>query len=202
MSAGAAPERAGPGRPSTGARERIRDACLEVLKSDGYAGTTVAKVAARAGENKALISYHFGSKQGLIAEAGRTLGRMITEDVVGGLDGAHSVEDVVRGSLDGVWRVLDRDERLARVYFDLNAVSVVEDDVRAVMREVKAQWREVLTRLLRDAGVKSSLAPTAAVIVIAGTEGLCLEWIERGDTAELRRAKDMFVRGTAAQLAA
>ena len=43
---------------------------------------------------------------------------------------------------------MDRDERLARVYFDLNAVSVVEDDVRDVMREIKAGWRRVLTGLL------------------------------------------------------
>ena len=55
----------GPGRPSSGARERLLEAGLEVLKSDGYAGLTIAKVAARAGQNKALISYHFGSKQGL-----------------------------------------------------------------------------------------------------------------------------------------
>ena len=33
-----ATERPGPGRPSSGARERILAGCLEVLKSDGYAG--------------------------------------------------------------------------------------------------------------------------------------------------------------------
>ena len=40
------------GRPSTGARERILEAAIEVLKADGYAGLTIAKVAARAGESK------------------------------------------------------------------------------------------------------------------------------------------------------
>ena len=40
----AAPARRG--RPSTGARERILEAAIEVLKSDGYAGLTIAKVAA------------------------------------------------------------------------------------------------------------------------------------------------------------
>ena len=38
-----------PGGPSTGARERILAAGLEVLKAEGYAGLTIAKVAARAG---------------------------------------------------------------------------------------------------------------------------------------------------------
>ena len=193
------------GRPSTGARERILDACLEVLKSDGYAGLTLAKVAARAGENKALVSYHFGSKQGAVAAAGRTLGELITEDVLAGIGGAASTEEIVRGAVEGTWRVLDRDERLARVYFDLNAVSVVEEDVRSVMREIKSAWREVLGRLLREArdGPGSPrAAAAAAVLVIAGTEGLCLERIERGDTRELAAAKRMFVEAATRQIAA
>ena len=60
--------RAGPGRPSTGARRRILDASFVVLKRDGYAGLTTAKVASEAGRNKALISYHFGGKLGLYSE--------------------------------------------------------------------------------------------------------------------------------------
>ena len=59
------------GRPSTGARERILEAAIEVLKADGYAGLTIAKVAARAGESKPLVTYHYGSKQGLV-QARRT----------------------------------------------------------------------------------------------------------------------------------
>jgi AcrR family transcriptional regulator len=188
--------RAPRGRPSTGARERILAAALETLKADGYAGLTIAKVAARAGENKALVSYHFGSKQGLIAAAARELGRILTEDVLDVLREARTAEEIVRGSVDGTWRLLERDERLARVYFDLNAVSIVERDVRAVIRDVKAQWREVLADLLRGAGLGRRLADTVTLLVLAGNEGLALEWIERGETAALRRARDLFVNTT------
>lgn len=197
----AAPVRPGPGRPSTGARERILDACLEVLKADGYAGLTLAKVAASAGESKALVSYHFGSKQGVVAAAARELGRIITEEVLGGLEGATTVEQVVEGATAGIWRILERDPRLPRAYFDLNAVSVVEDDVRAVMREIKDQWRDVLAELLREAGLPAGRVPAATVYVIAALEGFSLEWIERGNTAELRRARDLFVDATVAALA-
>lgn len=198
----ATPARPGPGRPSTGARERILDACLEVLKAEGYAGLTIAKVAAQAGESKALVSYHFGSKQGVVAAAARELGRIITEDVLEGLEGARTVEQVVRGATDGIWRILERDERLPRAYFDLNAVSVVEDDVRAALREIKAQWRAVLTGLLGDAGLTPARVPAAAVMVIAALEGFSLEWIERGDTAELRDARELFIAATVAALSA
>ncbi|HEY8769766.1 MAG TPA: TetR/AcrR family transcriptional regulator, partial [Thermoleophilaceae bacterium] len=138
----------GPGRPPSGARERVLQAGLDVLKAEGYAGLTTAKVAARSGQNKALIGYHFGSKQGLVAAVGRELAESITEEVIGGLGRTDTVAEIVGGVMDGLWRVMDGDERLARLYFDLAAVSVVEPDVREVMREMKASWRQVTAGLL------------------------------------------------------
>ncbi len=194
MSAKPVAERARPGRPSTGARERILAAGLETLLADGYAGLTTAKVAVRAGENKALIAYHFGSKEGLVAEAARSLGEQITAEIVTGLRDATSLEGVVEGVVAGVWRILERDVRLARSYFDLNAVSVVEDGVRSALREVKDRWREVLAEFLRDAGVPARRIPSASVLLMAGVEGLSLEWIERGGTRELKAARRLFER--------
>ena len=193
---GAPKSQARRGRPSTGARERIRDAGLEVLKADGYAGLTVAKVAAAAGENKALIGYHFGSKQGLVAAVGREVGEAITAEVVAEIGEPSSVEEVVAGVVGGVWRVLDRDVRIARVYFDLTAVSVVEDDVRRVMQEIRAGWRETLVDLLRRASPGLTIAQARAgdLLVRAGVEGLALERIEAGDSLELRRARALFER--------
>src|ERR671918_907036 len=130
------------GRPSTGARDRILDAAIEVLKSDGYAGLTLAKVGARAGESKPLVAYHFGSKQGLVGAAGRQIAETITDDVLAAIGDADTVEGVIRGVAAGVEEVLDRDERIARLYFDLAAVSVVEPEVRRTIAEVNEQWRE------------------------------------------------------------
>lgn len=174
---------------------------LEVLKSEGYAGLTTAKVAARSGESKALIAYHFGSKHGLVAAVGREVSDSITDEVLGGLGRPDTVEAVVRGVLAGLWRVLDRDERLARLYFDLAAASVVEPDVRSVMREMKEAWRRVLGELLGQAsdGPGSGRdADAATVFVIAGLEGLALERLDRGETPALRRARELFVHSTTA----
>ncbi len=187
------------GRPSTGARERILAAGLEVLKAEGYAGLSIAKVAATAGENKASIAYHFGSRQGLVAAVGREVGDSITEEVVTGIGEARSIEDVVAGVVDAVWTVMDRDVRIARVYFDLTAVSVVERNVREVMQEVRAEWRRVLARMLREADPRLSpgAARTAALFVHTGVEGLVLERVEAGESAELRRARELFQRSAA-----
>ena len=189
-----------PGRPSTGARERILEAGLEVLKADAYAGLTVAKVAARAGENKALIAYHFGSKQGLVAAAGRMLGEQITAAVTEAVGDANTIEGVVRGALDGIWDLMDRDVRVARVYFDLSAVSVVEDEVRDVMNAERSMWREVLLELLGNAepALRRPKAEGLAVLISAGIGGLALERVEAGDTRALGRARELFVRSVVA----
>jgi AcrR family transcriptional regulator len=195
--------RARRGRPSTGARERILDAAIEVLKADGYAGLTLAKVAARAGESKALVAYHFGSKQGLVGAAGRAIAEMITGEVLAAVDGADTVEAVVRGVDAGVERVLDEDERVARLYFDLAAVSVVDPEVRRTISEVNEQWREVLVRLLTEAsdGLPPSRARVLTVMVISGMQGMTLERIERGATPERKRARELFIRSAVAAAA-
>jgi AcrR family transcriptional regulator len=184
------------GRPSTGARERILDAALEVLKADGYAGLTIAKVAVRAGESKPLVAYHFGSKRGLVAAAGREVAELITTAVLDAVEGAGTVEDVIRGVVVGVESVLEKDERLARLYFDLAAVSVVDPEIRRTIAAVNEGWREVLTDLLTgaDDGPTPARARVLTLMVIAGVQGLALERIERGPTPELQKARDLFIR--------
>ena len=186
------------GRPSTGARERILEAALEVIKAEGYAGTSLAKVAARAGESKGLVAYHYGSKQGLVAEVARSVAETITDVVLTELDRVDDVEGIIGATADGVERVLDDDVRLARVYFDLAAVSVVDPKIRSAIAEINEGWRAVLIERLTAAGLAAAKARVLTVMVIAGIQGLALERIERGKTDELRRARDLFVRSAVA----
>ena len=197
---GAAKPARGPGRPPSDAPARICDAAYEVLKRDGYAGLTMAKVAAASGHNKALIAYHFGSKQGLVAAVGRRVSEAITEEVLGGLGSPSTARDLVRGLADGVWRALDRDEGLQRVYFDLASQSVVEARVGEIMMEMKEGHRAILRELLRRLDERPPERDLDAVVVylVAGLEGLSLERLERGETAALRRARELFVESASA----
>ena len=197
MTTEAVPAGRGPGRPPTGARERLLDAGLETLLADGYAGLTMAKVAVRAGENKALIAYHFGSKDGLVGSEAGALGERITESVMAGVSGARTTREIVAGILEALGQILDADERIGRAYFDLNGVSVVTDEVRAALRQVKSRWREVLRELLLEAGTSAKSVDAATILVIAGAEGLVLERLERGETKELAAARRLFIDAAA-----
>jgi AcrR family transcriptional regulator len=170
-------------------------AAIDVLKADGYAGLTVAKVAAGADESKALIAYHFGSKQGLVAAAGRAVAEEITERLLAAIERATSVEAVVRGVLEEVEGIVDDDPRLARIYFDLAAVSVVDDEVRATIREINEQWRGVISGLLSKAedGPSPARSRTITALLIAAAQGLALERIDRGPIGELKDARELLV---------
>lgn len=187
-------EKRGPGRPSTGARERVLEAGLETLLEEGYAGLTYAKVAERAGENKSLISYYFGSKQGLVAEVAAVIGERITGEVLAELVDVKTADAIANGMLTGLWRVMDDDPRVARLYFDLSAVSVVDDEIRLALHRVKDQWRDVVSSYLADAGVSADQVPAAATFLMAGVQGLAIERLEGYEPERLEAARNLFIK--------
>jgi hypothetical protein len=91
---------------------------------------------------------------------------------------------------------MDRDEGLQRVYFDLASQSVVDPEVGRIMSEMKESHRAVIRGLLRglDDGPPARDLDAFAIYLIAGLEGLSLERLERGETRDLRRARELFVR--------
>ncbi|MBM3667164.1 MAG: TetR/AcrR family transcriptional regulator [Actinobacteria bacterium] len=192
--ASAAPARRG--RPSTGAKERILAAAIETMKDEGYAGLTVAEVAARACESKALLVYHYRSKAGLVEAVGGELGEMVTERVLAEIGGARTVEQVTRGIAISIEGIADEDPRVPRLYFDLAAVSVVDPEVRETLARVNDRWRQVVTELLIEAedGPAPERAPAITVLIRAGVQGLALERIETGPAPELQAARELFVR--------
>lgn len=195
-------EKRGPGRPSTGARERVLEAALETLLEEGYAGLTYAKVAAGAGENKSLISYYFGTRQGLVGAVAERVGNEITEKVVAELGEPQSVGGIARGMLAGLWKVMDEDHRIARLYFDLSAVSVVDPEIREALHEVKARWAEVISGDLATVGVDPGQVSALTTLLIAGVEGLAIERLGAASSQErqkIEEASELFI-GAAGQI--
>lgn len=58
-----------PGSASEQTRARLVEAAREVFSECGFQGATVREICRRADANVAAVNYHFGSKDGLLAEA-------------------------------------------------------------------------------------------------------------------------------------
>ena len=191
-----------PGRPASDAPDRILDAAYEVLRREAYAGFTTAKVAAASGQNKALISYYYGSKQGLVAAVARRVSTAITDEVLGQLGEPADGRDLVERLAAGLWRAMDRDEGRQRVYFDLSSQAVVDPEVGRIMLEMKEGHRAIVRQLLRDLpqAPPDRELDGLTVFLIAGLEGLALERVGRGESRALSRAREHFVESASALL--
>lgn len=185
----------GPGRPPSDASERIVDATIEILSRDGYAGLTTAKVAALSGQNKAMISYYFGSKNGLVSEVARQVAGVVVDEVLGRVAHPENAKALVRGLVGGIGGLIERDERLAQVYVDLASRSGAESEPRQILDEMKTRFREILAGLLSN--LDQSPAPdqigAISTFLIASMEGFILEQLDRGETDDLIKAREMFV---------
>lgn len=194
----------GPGRPPSDASERIVDATIGILSSDGYAGLTTAKVATLSGQNKAMISYYFGSKSGLVSEVARQVAGVVVDEILGRIEDPENARELVRGLVGGIGGLIEHDSRLAQVYIDLASRSGVDTEPRKILDEMKTRFREILGSLLAHLDQPPAAGQIGAIstFLIASMEGFILEQLDRGETDDLIKAREMFITSAEAVILA
>ncbi len=74
------------------AREAILGAARELIRRNGAAGTSIADVIARSGTSAGAIYHHFGSKERLVLEVGRSVMAAPLTMIMGTSDGLSPAE--------------------------------------------------------------------------------------------------------------
>jgi len=152
----------GRGRPRGGsdARERILTAARARFASHGYSGTTMRAVAADAVVDVALVSYHFGSKQGLFSAAmtlalspGQILRAAVHGDPV-------TLADRILTAVLNSWD----DPHNAEPLIALLAAAQEDEQVRRAFQEYVE--REVVDRLADHLGGPRATERAAAVVTV------------------------------------
>lgn len=144
------------GNPET--KTQIADAARELFREHGYKGTTVRAIAAAAGVDSALISYHFGSKQGLF---GQSLNLLCLEST--------ALDQALRGDQAGL---ADRLLSAVTTLWDAtapteNRLALQDDDTMRAFRGYLES--ELLARIAEFlGGPDATERATAAVGVIGG----------------------------------
>jgi AcrR family transcriptional regulator len=156
-------------------RTRLLRATMEVLTRSGAAQTTSREIAAAAGVNLQAITYHFGSKDELVAQALVDAVRTWIEPARAALTGIAG--DPLRGLLDAVTALrtaLDRAREHVPAYLEALAAAARHEAVREQITGLLAELRHALAASigeLRDTGHLASWVepePMAALIVAAG----------------------------------
>lgn len=156
-----------------GQRRALLDAAVALLGEEGYAGCTVAAVAARAGIATGSVYRHFPSKSVLAVELFRTV---VTHEVEAMSEAARRPADPVEGVVAAVENFARRALKSPRLAYALLAepVDAAVDAERLVYRRA---FRDVLAARIAE-GVATGLLPpqdarlTAAAVVGAGAEAL------------------------------
>lgn len=141
------------GHPPT--RARITEVARGLFLEHGYRGTTLRAVAAGAGVDPALISYHFGSKKGLFGEVAQVqcaqslaLSPALEGDPAG-------VPDRLIEAVTGLW-----DDA------EFNSLAVQNEDVMRVFREYLEH--EVLGRIAEYLGGPDATERAIAAVTVIG----------------------------------
>ncbi len=192
--------RRGPGRPKAGSedkRERVLNEAVALFGAHGYAGTSLADIAAAADISKAGLLHHFSSKDELFAQV---LDRRDREDVnaISELAG-----DDPWAMLDAYLRLVERNAQrreLVAIY-TATIVSVLDADHPA--HEWFVEHLHVSVQALIDAlekgkaaGVVRADAPSELIArsVTALSDGLQIQWLASttdGTAADATLATDM-----------
>lgn len=90
---------------STAMRQRLLDATIDCLVEYGYAGTTVTKIADRAGVTRGAQVHHYPTKADLVTAAIEHLANKLAEQTFADLSRLTDSEDLIGDALDMIWEV-------------------------------------------------------------------------------------------------
>ncbi|MDX8150683.1 TetR/AcrR family transcriptional regulator [Patulibacter brassicae] len=176
--------------------EQILEATLRCLARDGYADTSLQRVAEEAGVPKRAISYYFVSRDGLLIEAAdHLIARLVGQimQAVEALDDADSIIDI---GLSASWDGLTRDRALLVAWLGLQTEAITNASLAPAAAAASDQLRRMIDALIdahRARGGRLMFPQqTVQITTLAWIQGLALEWASTGSTPALEDAIDAF----------
>lgn len=168
------------------------------LARDGYARTSMQRIADEAGVQKRMLHYYFETRERLFAELVAYLGDRMLQPVEEAISGLGDPEQIVNLGFDRLWSELVAEPELQGVYLGLVSESVGDPALRRAIVAVGDRYRDLIRSLIaevRSHGWTLKLPDETVVIgTIAAVQGLALQYLERGESAELTEATEGFKR--------
>ena len=175
-------------RTTTGAAsessERTRDALLvaarEVVRDKGLVGATSREITAAADANLAAITYHFGSKDELVAEAlFGEIQRRVTP-VLDALDGEGDPATRLLAAVQDLLGEFERSRRETVVYLEALLLATRDAKYRRsalrIYRTISARLTSTISELIDDGVVPGWVDPAAmASLIMAVANGVALQ---------------------------
>lgn len=171
-------------------RERLLDAAIDHLGRHGVGDTSLRAIAEAVGTSHRMLIYHFGSREGLLAEVTRevearqraAMTATYDEGLPPGEAAAAYWEQTVEATL-----------RYGPLFFELSAHAMQGKEHAAVLREeLIGAWLPSITGLCLRLGIPEPQAETHARLALAAARGLLADLLVSGQRDEVARAAGLL----------
>lgn len=171
--------------------QEVLDAALCCLGRDGYASTSLARVADEAGVSKRMVLYYFDSRETLFVELTRSIGDKLLAQLEQAVAGIQDPGEVTQAGFERMWGAITADRALLIALFGVTIESVTDERLAEAVGDFKEGIRSLLRKQLVDARAHGRRIvvddETAVTAMMTGFFGLAIEWLETGDTPELQQ---------------
>jgi AcrR family transcriptional regulator len=177
----------------TSAHDRLLDAVIDHLGRHGIGDTSLRGIAEAVGSSHRMLIYHFGSREGLLAEVTREVEArqrtMMTTTYAGG--DLPPLEAAAR-----YWEAtVEATLRYGPLFFELAAHAAQGKPHAAALREeLIAAWLPSVADLCREIGIPDDQAATHARVALGAARGLLLDLLISGEREAVARAADLLNR--------
>ncbi|WP_017592344.1 TetR/AcrR family transcriptional regulator [Nocardiopsis potens] len=192
-----------PGYAPGGRRDAILDAAMDEFADGGYNGTSLAKVAERAGITQQGLLHYFPSKQALLVavlEQRDAANRSATARAAGagGEDGEDGTARIGAAEVAEIVRRNTGLPGLVQVYTVLSAEAVTEGHpAHGFFGERFERLRTEFTRTLREehgGRLRPGVTPEdAATLLIAVMDGLQVQWLYDQGAVDMPRLVEVVL---------
>lgn len=180
---------------SAESREKLIVAAIELLGTQGYAGTSLAAIGTRAGLSRGLVSHHFGSKEQCVVEVMKYIRRIRSEAAVRrinarGLAGLDAFLDMYL--LDDTGEAIESARAVLTVLVEASTAS---PGLREICARHNARLRESMAIYLRDAvdmgEIPAGDVNTLTVVIEGIMRGVMLQTLVDESAVDVRAAAEL-----------
>ena len=178
----------------TSPRDRLLAAAIEHLAQDGSQDLSLRSIATAIGTSHRMLSYHFGSRSGLLAAIVAELERQQRTFL------AEVMRDREASPGELMWRMWEQlaDQRMwpyERLFFEMSgrALQDVDPGARPLREQLVDPWLQTADELAARFGRHPAQARAEARLGMAVTRGLLLDLLATGDRAGVDEAMRCFI---------
>ena len=179
------------GIPAT-PRARLLDAVIEHFGRNGINDTSLRALAEAVGTSHRMLLYHFGSREGLLAEVTRE----VEARQRAAMTATHGTDLLPLQAASQYWEeTVQATLRYGPLFFELAAHAMQGRAHAATLRdELIAAWLPPVTDICRAIGIPEAQAEVHARLALSATRGLLLDLLVTGEREHVAQAANLLHR--------